>query len=238
MSHPLVVHKKFPHDVYCGRPSKWGNPFEIGKDGDRTEVIFKHRAWLIKNHELMAQMWELQDLTLGCWCAPQDCHCDTLAQFTENGIYVFGGENEWLSNFYGDDEGAGSIEYFGTTYATNEHFFQAMKNKDPEYRQAVADLPWYAAGKAKRLGRQVILRPDWDAIKNKVMVHGLRLKFADKYLADKLAATYPYPLTECNVWHDVYWGVCVSSRCRPRHANHYGQNVLGRLLMQVREEMS
>jgi hypothetical protein len=77
----LVVHcKREPHDVYIGRPSKWGNPFQIGKDGSREEVIDKYIQWLIEQPQLMASLNELRGKVLGCWCSPQPCHGDILAE--------------------------------------------------------------------------------------------------------------------------------------------------------------
>lgn len=47
-----VVHcKKAAYDVYCGRPTRWGNPFAIGKDGDRAEVIRKYKEWLFLHQQ-------------------------------------------------------------------------------------------------------------------------------------------------------------------------------------------
>lgn len=80
MPHPLVVHcKKSKYDIYCGRPSIWGNPFEIGKDGTRKEVIAKFKKYLLANEELVDKLPELRGKILGCWCAPKACHCDVLA---------------------------------------------------------------------------------------------------------------------------------------------------------------
>jgi hypothetical protein len=62
--------------VYVGRPSKWGNPFAIGRDGPRDEVIAKHRAWIARQPSLMAALHELRGKNLGCWCAPQRCHAE------------------------------------------------------------------------------------------------------------------------------------------------------------------
>jgi len=76
-----VVHcKKERYDVYIGRPSKWRNPFVIGKDGNREEVIEKYKKWLLNNKELMADLWELRGKILACWCAPQSCHGDVLLE--------------------------------------------------------------------------------------------------------------------------------------------------------------
>lgn len=77
-----VVHcKRAPHDVYIGRPGKWGNPFVIGKDGDRDAVIHKYEAWLLQRPDMVAMAKrELCGKVLGCWCAPQACHGDVLAR--------------------------------------------------------------------------------------------------------------------------------------------------------------
>jgi hypothetical protein len=81
MAHELVVHcKRAAHDVYIGRPSKWGNPFVIGRDGTREDVIAKYEAWLLEQPELLAALPELAGKTLGCWCAPRACHGDVLAR--------------------------------------------------------------------------------------------------------------------------------------------------------------
>lgn len=81
MPHKLVVHvntKKF--DVYIGRPSKFGNPFVIGYDGERDSVIDKFAAWISVRPDLIAAAkLELRGKTLGCFCAPLRCHGDVLA---------------------------------------------------------------------------------------------------------------------------------------------------------------
>jgi hypothetical protein len=74
-----VVHcKREKHDVYIGRPSKWGNPFTLHKGGDRTAVIAQYEAWLLKQPHLLAALHELRGKVLGCWCAPKSCHGDVL----------------------------------------------------------------------------------------------------------------------------------------------------------------
>ena len=81
MAHQVVVHcKRAAHDVYIGRPSKWGNPFVIGRDGTRDEVIARYEAWLLEQPELVDALPELAGKTLGCWCAPRACHGDVLAR--------------------------------------------------------------------------------------------------------------------------------------------------------------
>ncbi len=75
-----VVHcKKDKYDVYVGRPSRWGNPFEIGKDGTRDQVIEKFKEYLF-NSGLINEIMALRGKVLGCWCSPNRCHADILAE--------------------------------------------------------------------------------------------------------------------------------------------------------------
>jgi hypothetical protein len=69
-----------PGDVYIGRPTMWGNPFTIGRDGTRDEVIAKYRTWLGNNLHVLGPLIELQPKRLVCWCAPLACHGDVLAE--------------------------------------------------------------------------------------------------------------------------------------------------------------
>ena len=66
--------------VYIGRPSKWGNPFVIGRDGSRADVIAKYRAWIVAQPALMNALDELRGRDLTCWCAPLACHGDVLIE--------------------------------------------------------------------------------------------------------------------------------------------------------------
>ncbi len=77
-----VVHcKKEKYDVYIGRGngSIWGNPFKIGEDGNREEVIQKYMEWLLTKPELILKIGELKNKVLGCWCHPLPCHGDVLS---------------------------------------------------------------------------------------------------------------------------------------------------------------
>jgi hypothetical protein len=76
--------------AYVGRTnkwravSKWGNPFRIGADGNRIEVVAKHRVWLLTQPQLLADLVELKGKILGCWCEwPLSCHGRTLAEFAD-----------------------------------------------------------------------------------------------------------------------------------------------------------
>ena len=139
-------------------------------------------------------------------------------------IDCFDGHWAFLSNFYWNE-----IEFEGIAYPTNEHFFQAMKTLDVNERRAIANC--LTPGRAKRMGRRVALRPDWEDVKESVMLEGLCLKFADEQLADWLLETGDEELVEGTTWHDNEWGNCSCPKC----AHIEGKNKLGRLLMIVRD---
>lgn len=81
-----VVNKRAESfDVYIGRPSKWGNPFAIGADGTRAEVVAKYRDWIPTQPALMAAIGELRGKRLGCFCKPAACHGDVLAELADKG---------------------------------------------------------------------------------------------------------------------------------------------------------
>jgi len=71
------------HEVYIGRPSKYGNPFKIGEHGTRLGVIRKFKQWLLGNEKLMNDIMELDGKILGCHCKPQKCHGDVLVEVIE-----------------------------------------------------------------------------------------------------------------------------------------------------------
>jgi len=74
-----VVHcKRESYNTYIGRSSKFGNPFTIGKDGTREEVIEKYEKYLRGNKELMDSIIDLDGKVLGCWCKPKACHGDII----------------------------------------------------------------------------------------------------------------------------------------------------------------
>lgn len=85
-----VVHcKREQFDIYIGRPnkglpgSKWHNPFRIGPDGDRREVLIKYARWIVPQKHLMDSLHELRGKVLGCWCAPNACHGYILAYLAD-----------------------------------------------------------------------------------------------------------------------------------------------------------
>lgn len=69
-----------PDAVRIDRATKWGNPFKIGIDGTRDEVIAKYREYILGRPDLLADLPELKGKALACWCAPKACHGDVLAE--------------------------------------------------------------------------------------------------------------------------------------------------------------
>jgi len=68
------------YNLYIGRGSKWGNPFIIGLDGTREDVIKKYRKYILNKPELLKSLPELKDKILGCYCKPLACHGDILVK--------------------------------------------------------------------------------------------------------------------------------------------------------------
>ena len=141
-------------------------------------------------------------------------------------INCFDGEFAFLSNFYPSPITDGNL-----IFPTVEHMFQAAKTATiEEYEMiAAADTP----GQAKRLGKKVILREDWEEVKDDIMYQALWLKFSIPEFREKLLATGNKKLIEGNTWHDNTWGDCSCERCK----DIKGQNKLGKMLMQIREEI-
>jgi hypothetical protein len=77
----VVNCQKEKYDVYIGRPSKWGNPFKIGRDGTRDQVIAKYEQYLQNNKKLLSDLPELKGKVLACHCAPLACHGDVLKKY-------------------------------------------------------------------------------------------------------------------------------------------------------------
>jgi hypothetical protein len=80
-----VVNRKTTRvwDVSIGRPGIWGNPFVIGRDGTREEVIAKHARWIRTRPDLLKRLPELRGRRLACFCKPLACHGDTLAKLAD-----------------------------------------------------------------------------------------------------------------------------------------------------------
>lgn len=136
-------------------------------------------------------------------------------------ISEFKDSYRFLSNFW-----PCTVTYEGMTFKTVEHAFVAAKTTDMSKRYIVQKAP--TASIAKRYGRSLELRHDWENIRLDVMSHLVYEKFSkNASLKAKLLATGDEYLQEGNTWNDTFWGVC-----RGKGANH-----LGKILMQVREQL-
>lgn len=137
-----------------------------------------------------------------------------ICQFRE--AYAF------LSNFY-----EAPVCYGDLQFGSNEAAFQAQKCRTEEEKRLFTTL---RPSDAKRLGRRVDLRPDWEEVKVGIMEEIVRAKFTqNELLRQQLLATGDAILEEGNTWNDTFWGVHLS--------NGQGENHLGRILMKVRQEL-
>ena len=134
----------------------------------------------------------------------------------------FQGEYRWLSNFW-----PSPIEIYGVRFASVEQAYQWWKIDPSDTQGQSAVMSATTPGDAKRAGRRARKRDGWDSMKVEVMRYLIQLKFGDASLRALLLATGDAELVEGNTWNDNFWGVC----------NGWGENHLGRLLMQVRDEI-
>lgn len=134
-------------------------------------------------------------------------------------INSFTGPHRFLSNF------SPAVVYYGfMDFPTVEHAYQAAKTLDRSIRETIRIAPSPAT--AKKFGRNIELRPDWNDIRLEVMEELLEQKFAPMTsLCGLLLATGDEDLVEGNWWGDTFWGVCKGK----------GHNHLGKLLMKIRE---
>jgi ribA/ribD-fused uncharacterized protein len=119
------------------------------------------------------------------------------------------------------------LRYDGWIWPTSEHAYQAAKTLNEEDKERIASQSTPAL--AKRMGKSVAKRPDWEQVKLKIMYDIVLAKFQQnpvlKYL---LILTKDAELIEGNTWGDTYWGVC----------NGKGENHLGKILMRIRDELN
>lgn len=136
-------------------------------------------------------------------------------------IDSFRGDFGFLSNFH-----EATIYVDGERYRSVEHAYQAHKTLDPLSRRLIREAK--TPGEAKKLGQSVRLRDDWESVKVDLMRSFIRKKFENPFLRPLLLATGDAELIEGNTWGDRTWGVYKGE----------GQNLLGKLLMQVRDEIA
>jgi len=142
-------------------------------------------------------------------------------------VPLFKDEFGFLSNFY-----ISPFNWNGFRWNTVEHAFQASKTKSTYDQERIRTAGTPAI--AKRLGREVELRKDWEQIKVSVMTELVWLKFEqNSILINMLLDTGSAELIEGNYWHDNYWGDCYCRKCM----KYEGKNMLGFILMEIRQAL-
>jgi ribA/ribD-fused uncharacterized protein len=134
-------------------------------------------------------------------------------------ITQFNGNNRWLSNFT-----ACSVQLDGVTYRSTEAAYQAAKTIVDTERLQFQSMP---PGKAKRAGKTVTMRADWNVIKLSVMEDLTRQKYSTELMKFRLLNTGDVEIQEGNSWGDTFWGIC----------GGVGQNNLGKIIMKIRQEL-
>lgn len=133
-------------------------------------------------------------------------------------IMFFDGDYNFLSNMY-----PCHIKFEGRWYTNSEACYQAMKCANIKDKDRFVDLD---GKEAKKLGKKIKIRKDWDEVKDKMMYHVVSAKFyQNPILKAKLRATGTAYLEEGNTWGDTYWGTVLGR----------GENKLGKILMYIRE---
>lgn len=132
-----------------------------------------------------------------------------------------------FSNFHNCE-----VTFDGLTYHNSEAAWQAQKVADKSQRKVFTK---YNASQAKQAGRRVNLGKDWEDVKYQLMIDVLTAKFTqNKALGDVLLSTGNAEIIENTTgWHDNIWGNCECDKC----INKPGQNLLGKALMEVREQL-
>jgi len=153
-------------------------------------------------------------------------------------IGVFRGDNHFLSNFYPceiveDDIIYSSVEHYYIAMKVNTSvLFQKKRYTVNEFRVMVSELD--NASLVKKVGESIKPRNDWKQYRFIVMKFGITEKFKNKELRRKLIATGNQELVEGNWWHDNYFGSCFCDKCK----NIDGKNMLGKMIMDVRDEIT
>lgn len=143
----------------------------------------------------------------------------------QKSINFFKGEYEKFSNFY-----PVIIRYEDIEFPSVEHAFVAAKSLDKLFRYRVSKIPADKAWKAKREGRRVKLRPNWNLLRYSYMRIFLVQKFTYPEFRELLLSTGNAYIEEGNYWHDNYWGNCYCKNCKDIE----GKNNLGKLIMEIR----
>lgn len=134
-------------------------------------------------------------------------------------------EGKWVFNWFSNMR-VSPIIIGGIEYNSVENYFQAHKSLDIADHQRISKL---APNLSKREGRKLELRPDWEEVKYEVMKTALRVKFSQPGWGILLLSTGDNMIIEWNNWNDKIWGVSIF--------DNEGENMLGKALMEIREEL-
>ena len=210
--------------VRIDRRTAWGNPFVVGRDGTRDEVIARYRVELwrrIRSGEIaLSDLAAIDGCVYACWCWPARCHGEVLAraaawaagqlrprQAAAEQILFWSRCPQWgwLSNF----APAGFAGSGGTVWPSVEHWYQAGKADHPAAAERIRRAA--TAREAQRLGRTVRCRAGWDDAKLARMAEGLLLRFAPQRPdTARLLATGERALRHATPWGahgDPWWGI-------------------------------
>lgn len=142
-------------------------------------------------------------------------------------IHKFSDEFELYSNFY-----MTPILYQGMVFKSSEHAFQAQKAISPIDFSAICNAE--TPGKAKRIGRKIPMKDEWDEIKLGIMKEIVRSKFENTVsFRSALTSWYNTKFIEGNYWHDNFFGNCFCEKC----IMIQGQNHLGKILTELSVEL-
>lgn len=146
---------------------------------------------------------------------------DRIIVHTDSFVKGFFYEYRWLSNFH-----VCEVFYEELMYNSSENAYQSAKTDDPYVKSLLQKM---SPKEGKKFSREIKVRKDWDKVKKNIMYQVLFDKFTrNEDLRKKLIDTGEKYLEETNYWNDQYYGVCDGK----------GKNVLGELLMKIREEIN
>lgn len=162
---PRVLNKRVVGDqgVYIGRPSRYGNPFVMGRDGDRVAVVARYERYLLEHPDLLAAARrELRGRDLTCWCAPQPCHGDVLLRLVNQPMHPYA--DYPTSNELG-------LRWYHTPVGALPSITTVLGVSEPEEKRAGLER-WREA-----LGREVAAARTKHAADHGTMVHLLVERF-------------------------------------------------------------
>lgn len=237
------THKPTPDDFYIGRGSVMGNPYH-SKESNHPQALYKvetdEEAIIgYENHlnqailsgdpficdfinTLIIRELTGKDSYLVCFCSPDPCHGNVIKNVVESKRYCI----NWFSNMRRMDS---PITYQGINYWTVENFYVAIKvpNNSIRHRerQKIAQMN---PGLAKKYGRTLNVRKDWNLVKMDFMRIAIEHKFKrGTSWYDKLLS-FDKPVIEWNNWKDVFYGKCIFTG--------KGENNLGKLIDRIKTE--